>query len=298
MSTPASLKFLGTGGARFVVARQLRASGGTVITAGDVQVVLDPGPGTLVRCAKARPPIDVTALDAVVLTHAHIDHSCDVNVLVDALTDGGLRRRGLLFAPRECLEGENAVVLRYLRSFLEDVVVLEPETGYRVGDLEFRTSLPHRHGVDREVETYGAKFRLAGRTVSFMVDTAWFEGLAAGYAGSDVLVMNVVRHVASSNPGVRHLSSEDAERLLAEIRPSRAILTHFGMTMLKAKPWVVAEQMSGRLGLPVRAATDGMTLEIGPPSSAAAVAVSGVRDDAGALSGGAEGDPATLGGRL
>ena len=135
MSTPASLKFLGTGGARFVVARQLRASGGTVISAGGVRVVLDPGPGTLVRCAKSRPAIDVTMLDGVVLTHAHIDHSCDVNVLLDAMTDGGLRHRGFLFAPKECLEGENAVVLRYLRPFLEEVVTLEPETDYRLGDL-------------------------------------------------------------------------------------------------------------------------------------------------------------------
>ena len=262
MSMPASLKFLGTGGARFVVARQLRASGGTIIRAGDVTLVMDPGPGTLVRCARSRPPVDAASLDGVVLTHAHIDHSCDVNVLVDALTDGGLRHRGLLFAPRECLEGENAVVLRYLRPFLEDVVVLKPETTYRVRDLEFRTSLPHWHGVDREVETYGVKFRMGGRTVSFMVDTAYFDGLAAGYADSDVLVMNVVRHLATSNPGVRHLSSVDAEALLEQIRPSQAVLTHFGMTMLKAKPWVVAEQMTARLGLPVVAATDGMTLEI------------------------------------
>ena len=287
MSTPASLKFLGTGGARFVVARQLRASGGTVISAGGVRVVLDPGPGTLVRCAKSRPAIDVTMLDGVVLTHAHIDHSCDVNVLLDAMTDGGLRHRGFLFAPKECLEGENAVVLRYLRPFLEEVVTLEPETDYRLGDLEFRTSLPHRHGVGREVETCGVKFRMGGRTVSFMVDTAWFEGLAAGYADSDVLVMNVVRHLASSSPGARHLSSVDAERLLAEIRPAQAVLTHFGMTMLRAKPWVVAEHMSERLGLPVTAATDGMTMEIGPPG--------GGKDDGRA--GAVRSDPATTGGR-
>lgn len=262
MSTPASLKFLGTGGARFVVARQLRASGGTVISAGEVTLILDPGPGTLVRCARSRPPVDVTSLDGVVLTHAHIDHSNDINILVDALTGGGLWRRGLLFAPLECLEGENAVVLRYLRPFLDDVVVLEPETDYVVGDLEFRTSLPHRHGVDREVETYGVKFRLGGKTVSFMVDTAYFDGLVEGYADSDVLVMNVVRHLATHNPGVRHLSSVDAEVLLEQIRPSRAILTHFGPTMLKAKPWVVAEQMTTRLGLPVMAATDGMMFDV------------------------------------
>lgn len=264
--TPASLKFLGTGGARFVVAKQLRASGGTVISAGPVRVVLDPGPGTLVRAAKSRPPIHVTTLDGVVLTHLHVDHSCDVNILVDALTDGGLRKRGSLFAPRECLEGENAVVLRYLRPFLRDVVVLEPESHYEVGGLAFSTSVPHRHGVDHDVETYGVKFQMAGQVVSFMVDTMYFPELAESYADSDLLVMNVVRYAAAgglaNSPGVRHLSSEDAELLLSRIRPRQAILTHFGTTMLRAKPWLVAQGMSERLGLPVTAATDGMLVEV------------------------------------
>lgn len=263
----AYIKFLGTGGARFVVARQLRASGGTLVTDGKVRVMVDPGPGTLVRAAKSRPPVDVTTLDAVVLTHVHIDHTCDVNVLVDALTDGGLRRRGHLFAPRECLEGENAVVLRYLRPFLREVVELQPESTYDVDGLAFSTSIPHQHGQDHDVETYGLKFRLRGSVVSFMVDTGYFEELAASYSGSDILVMNVVRYAAAGGlanaPGVRHLSSEDAERLLALIRPRQGVLTHFGMTMLRARPWVVAEQMSARLGLPVTAATDGMVLEIG-----------------------------------
>ena len=44
-----SVRFLGTGGARFVVAKQIRASGGMWMRFGETQIHIDPGPGALVR---------------------------------------------------------------------------------------------------------------------------------------------------------------------------------------------------------------------------------------------------------
>jgi len=127
------IKFLGTAGARFVVAKQLRSSAGTYIEVEGKKIMLDPGPGTLVRCAKSKPAIDVTGLDAIILTHAHIDHSNDVNILIDAMTNGGLKKRGVLFAPGDCLEGKNEVVFRYLKDFLQEIVRLEANREYRIG---------------------------------------------------------------------------------------------------------------------------------------------------------------------
>ena len=40
-----SIRFLGTGGARFVVAKQIRASGGMWMRFGETQVHVDPGAG-------------------------------------------------------------------------------------------------------------------------------------------------------------------------------------------------------------------------------------------------------------
>jgi phosphoribosyl 1,2-cyclic phosphodiesterase len=59
-----------------------------------------------------------------------------------------------------------------------------------------------------------------------------------------------------------HLSIDDVREILTRIRPRKAVLTHFGMTMLRAKPWVVAEELSRELGVDVIAASDGMTLEL------------------------------------
>jgi phosphoribosyl 1,2-cyclic phosphodiesterase len=62
-------------------------------------------------------------------------------------------------------------------------------------------------------------------------------------------------------PGIDHLSLSDAEQLISQIKPKKAILTHFGMTMLKAKPHIQAEELSRKLGIEVLAAYDGMTID-------------------------------------
>lgn len=48
--------------------------------------------------------------------------------------------------------------------------------------------------------------------------------------------------------------------MIRQIRPKKAILTHFGMTMLKAKPRLLAEGLSKKLKTEVIAAYDGMKL--------------------------------------
>ncbi len=50
--------------------------------------------------------------------------------------------------------------------------------------------------------------------------------------------------------------------IIKTIKPQKAILTHFGMKMLKAKPWILAKELSNELGLEVTAASDGMTVII------------------------------------
>ncbi len=253
------IKFLGTAGARFVVAKQLRSSAGVYIRMKGKNIILDPGPGTLVRCAKSKPAIDVTKLDAIILTHAHLDHSNDVNILIDAMTGGGLKRGGILFAPEECIHGDNAVVLPYLRDFAQDIVVLRHNQKYNIDRLSFSTSGKHQH----QVETYGVIFDHYGRRISFMVDTKYFPDLIKDYEDSDILIMNVVRLTPHESGKVMHLCIDDVKEILSRINPRKAILTHFGMTMLKAKPWVLANELSDELGTEVIAASDGMTIELG-----------------------------------
>ncbi|RLB02167.1 MAG: hypothetical protein DRG55_03525 [Deltaproteobacteria bacterium] len=249
----AFLKFLGTAGARVVVFKQLRASGGLWLELNGTRLHIDPGPGALVRALSSRPKLDPAKLDALLLTHRHLDHSADINVMIEAMTEGGRRKGGVLFAPADALD-EDPVVLNYVRGYLGKVEVLEEGKSYRVGGITFSTPLRHRHSV----ETYG--LIVEGR-IALISDTLFFPDLIEAYRGVEVLVINVVR-AGERDERIEHLTLGDARELIKGIRPKRAILTHFGMTVLRAKPWEVAEGLSRETGCEVIAARDGMTLEL------------------------------------
>jgi len=252
------IKFLGTAGARFAVAKQLRSSAGTYLHLNGQRILLDAGPGTLVRCAKVRPAIDCQRLDALILSHKHMDHSTDVNCLIDAMTGGGIWRRGQVFAPGDCLDGDDPVILKYLRGFPEAIVPLAPRTMYTVGEAQFRTSIPHDHGV----ETYGFHFTAGSRRASFLIDTNYFPELLDEYADSDMLIVNVVLHRREDAPKALHLNLSQVHDIFRAIRPRQTILTHFGSHMIAAGPWRLAAEMSQDLGLDITAACDGMVLEL------------------------------------
>jgi len=246
------LTFLGTAGARVMVAKQLLASGGLWLDLGGTEILLDPGPGSLVQATKRK--LNPSRLGAIILSHKHLDHSGDINALIEAMTEGGFRHRGRVFAPRDALE-DDPVILRYLRPFPEEIVILEEGKSYQVGTITFDTPLRHQHSV----ETYGLVFHTPEHTISIITDTRYFEGLATAYRG-DLLIIHTVR----LEPGgpYEHLSLADARRLIEAIRPKAAILTHFGMTMWRARPWELAQKLSEETGVKVTAARDGMRFDL------------------------------------
>jgi phosphoribosyl 1,2-cyclic phosphodiesterase len=63
-------------------------------------------------------------------------------------------------------------------------------------------------------------------------------------------------------PTLPHLCIADAERIVRDARPRIAFLTHFGMTVWRANPARVAAEMSQRTGVDVRAATDGLAIDL------------------------------------
>jgi len=252
------IKFLGTAGARFVVSRQVRASGGLWFTLDDANFLVDPGPGTLVKCAASKPKLDPTTLDGIILTHRHLDHSADVNVMIEAMTQGGFKKKGELFAPGDALD-QDPIVLRYLRHFVEKIHTLKQGGDYSLGKVTFTTPVRHIHGV----ETYGIRFKSSKYVISLIVDTKFFPGLSKHYTESDLLIVNVVRHEATGmSLRVDHLNLEDVKIIVGEIKPKLAIITHFGMTMVRAKPWEIADQLSDELGVRVIAARDGMDFKL------------------------------------
>ena len=251
---------MGTAGARFMVAKQLAASGGLYIEEGSTRLACDPGPGAVVQYAKRK--VDLARLDGILVSHRHLDHSSDVNVMIEGMTEGGFRPRGKLFSVWLDLHllskpGATKPALPiWFESFQNEPVAAKdgtpPTTVYRLGDLEFTTTRRHPHGA----ETYGFRF---GQRLGWVTDSDWYDAIVEDHQ-AEVMVLHTV--LLDERPDLPHLSIPEAARIIAEARPRLAIITHFGMNVWRAHPWEVAEQMTQATGIQVKAARDGMSLEI------------------------------------
>lgn len=247
------IKFLGTAGARFVVMKQLRASGGIWITLDDTHILIDPGPGSLVRCLSSRPKLNPQDLEGIILTHRHLDHSNDINIMIEAMTNGGFKKKGVIFTPKDALQ-KDPIILNYVREYVERIEILKQRGKYQLGNLFFETTIRLKHSV----ETYGINIKGKKISISLISDTDYFTDLESYFTG-DILIINVV--MLQDKNFIEHLSLPEAEQIIEANKPRLAILTHFGMGMVKVKPWNIAENLTKKLGVRVIAARDGMHID-------------------------------------
>jgi ribonuclease BN (tRNA processing enzyme) len=269
------LTFVGTGGGRFTTIKQLRRTGGMHLEHDDFSLYIDPGPGALVHALDADIALD--ALDALLVTHAHLDHCNDMNVLIEAMTDGGDREQGRLLANRTVIEGADLpdrfakgdgtygariepVLDAFHRGLLETVTEVADGGRYDLGPFtvhtrEMRHSDPHSIGFTLTADDLN---------VGFTGDTELFDGLIEFFRDCDVLVCNLMRPLEHEWKG--HLTTEDAAELLNAVEPDYAIMQHFGSLFIYES---VADQQSwldSHTDIDVMFAKDGMTVDLEQPA--------------------------------
>ena len=247
------IKFLGTAGARVVVSTQLRSSGGMWICLGGKNIYFDPGPGALVRCWGSNPPLDPSTLEAIILTHRHLDHSGDMNAMVEAMVKGGFNPHGEVFAPGDALNGPEPILFKYLRGYLEKINTITEGSRFNLNDIEIEFPIRHLHPV----ETYGVKLKYQDKSISYITDTRFFPELIDSYR-AQILIISMTFIHPFFGKNAYHLSSEEIVPLIKEINPQIVFLTHFGKRVIDKGPEKVAEKVEKKTGVRVCAAQDGM----------------------------------------
>lgn len=251
----ATIVFLGTGGGRFATIHQTRATGGIYIDGG-LKLHIDPGPGSLVMMKAQN--MDPTKTDGILISHCHPDHYCDAEVLIEAMTNGGRERRGFVLGSESIfgkIQNYRAIVSEYHQK-LTNVLCA------RAGDVfDFGNNLisitPAFHS---DPSTIGFMLHNAFGKVAYVPDTAYNEKIAYANKDARLLIISVTRPL---HAGIEHhLCTEDAAELINMIHPELAVITHFGMRVLREGAEKQAEWIERCTGIKTISAADGTKIHL------------------------------------
>lgn len=254
--------FLGTAGHHSIYAKQIRASGGILLQTRGYQIHIDPGPGALLQLNNYK--INVREHSALLVSHAHLNHCNDMNILLSAMTYHGFDKQGILITNETVVNGFEKitpVLTAFHRKFPERLMVMKEYQKVALDTLEVH-ALPAFHN---EPHAIGFKIYTPDFIVSYSGDTKYHKDLLEVYKDSDILILNVQHPFGSKEP--EGLSSDDVVKILEKVQPSLCVITHFGPKMLKENPVYQAREIKKLTGVQVVAAEDGF--EVSPDSYAA-----------------------------
>ena len=258
MGSEIEIILLGTGGGRFATITQKRRTAGIRIIGEDLNLHLDPGPGALVYSISEG--LNPQQLNAIFVSHCHPDHYTDAEVLVEAMTRGMTRKKGILVAAKSVLEGSDTCepsISRYHQSMVEKTVKAVAGLSFSIADLHVSVT----EAKHTDADAVGFRFKTGLGDFAYTSDTEYFDEISKYYEGVRLLVLCVMR--PEGKPCKGHMTTEDAMRIIEETRPEQAVLTHLGMQMLFKGPSQEAKLIQEQTGVPTTAGVDGMRIVFG-----------------------------------
>ena len=251
------LTYLGTGGGRVVTMLQKRATGGFVFKTEEHQIHVDPGPGAIVRAKQYK--INPNKTDIIVLSHCHTDHTNDVPVIIEAMTAGARQRKGTIFANKTCVFGDenfSPAISKYHKGVVKKIGIMMPLDEVQIDDIKI-AAFKTQHG---DPNSLGYIFTLNDLRVGYVSDSGYFRSMSHDLKDIDILLINLLRPDDERYPG--HMCTEDAIKLVQEIKPKLVIVQHFGFKVLSAGPEAQAKKIENATKIRTIAAKDGLKLNL------------------------------------
>ena len=200
----------------------------------ELSLLLDPGPGALVRLVKSgAAPAGLDAIDRVLLTHLHPDHSADLLALLFAMHSPVPRSTAPLhiWGPaglQELLGKLRDIYGSWLEPRNRELVVREIAPGQNLPSPPWPCirAFAANHEQDRlSGQALGYRFTdTAGRVAVFSGDTGPCPGLEEAARGADLLLVECSTPDELAVPG--HMCPAQVGALCTAARPRRTVLTH------------------------------------------------------------------------
>jgi ribonuclease BN (tRNA processing enzyme) len=218
---------------------------GYLLRAGGTVVWLDAGPGTLANLQKH---VALTELDAVVVSHEHVDHWSD-------LEHAAVACHYIIERPALPLYCEIDLPSRMRVGAAKDALAWErigPESRVTVGAMTFTFSR-----TDHPVDTLAVRVEGGGRSLGYSADSGPGWGLEGLGTGLDLAVCEAT-YLSDREGSLSHLSGRQAGSSARAAGVKRLVLTHQMPGVNRA---AVQAEAAAAFGGPVELADEGRRFE-------------------------------------
>lgn len=249
--------FLGTAGDSFVLSKQEHFAGGFVVQTSAAQVHMNPGPGAFVAAGMAK--IQVQKTTAVIVTDNSFIHAHDAPAIIEAMTLGGFDQKGLLLAAKSAVENndeknEGRIQKKY-QNAVEKTIILQDETrvecnGIQIEAIKIKNSDP---------AAVGLKIITADFSLGYTGKTKYTTKLKDAFNDVEIIIVELsIFHEDKKEDG---LCLEDVKKLIEEVKPQLAVLTGFGISIMKEDILEITRLLYKQTGVQVIAAKEGFSFD-------------------------------------
>jgi ribonuclease BN (tRNA processing enzyme) len=196
------------------------ACSGYLIRSDETSVWVDTGPGSL---GNLQQHIDLTALDAIAVSHSHPDHWGELGVVRNALKYGSQFEGMPLYSTSAVRQLVDIVCGEASAPTFGWGIVADGDT-VTVGDLELSFS-----ETDHPVETLAMRIASNGESVLYSADTGPGWSLEALGRGADMALCEATL-LAETEGTAPHLSARQAGQSAADAKVGQLVVTHFWPT--------------------------------------------------------------------
>ncbi|MTV27100.1 MBL fold metallo-hydrolase [Nitriliruptoraceae bacterium ZYF776] len=200
-----------------------RACSGYLVRDDDTQLLLDCGNGASANLQRITRPED---LDAILITHRHVDHCVDLIGMFYALRFGPQGPRAVdLYAAPEVVDTLTGLLSRDSAQEFKEVFHVTEVTGgdrFEVGPLQVELA-----DSIHPVPTVSVKVSAGDRNLVYSSDSAGGEQLRELAHGTDLFLCEATwQGDAPDHPPGMHLTARQAGQLATEAEVRRLVLTH------------------------------------------------------------------------